>query len=144
TQRVDELVNENVVQVTDDDGREVWFTPDGNGGYERPDEFAADLAADGNGGWTLTWVDGTVWSFGADGWLASVTDWTGQTLTITRDLDGRATRVDASTGAWLELTYSGTPSRLTNVEMSDGRSIDYAYDANGDLTSSTALGIATT
>jgi RHS repeat-associated protein len=82
------------------------------------------------GGFTLKTADQVAYAFDAAGLPTTVKDRNGQGLTYTTD-GQRVTRIADGTRS-LELRYEG--SLLTQVLLSDGRTVDYGY-TDGRLTS---------
>jgi RHS repeat-associated protein len=119
-----------------DDGRVLTFTPDGNGGYRRPQDLDADLSRAADGLFSLRFFAGNeTWSFDAEGRLAIRTR-EGQRVTLRRDEQSRVVAATHSAGYALELTYDPA-GRLTAVTAGDGRAVRYAYD-DGRLAAVTA------
>lgn len=125
------------VRLIRDDGRHVVFRPDGAGGWVRPEEFRGALAADADGSYRVDLFDGDRWDFGADGWLTSLTDWTGQTVTLSRNADGYVTSALSSTGRSLTFSHNPLSGRLVSVTSDDGRTTAYGYNTDGHLASVT-------
>ena len=109
--------------------------------------------------YTLTLADGTKKTFNNSGYLTAVTDRNGNQTTITYDSSNRITKVTAPGGQSLTLsygialdpnrvtsiqdsvgtaaTYSYSSSLLTQATYADGSQLNYAYDANNNVTSVT-------
>ncbi|HJQ75706.1 MAG TPA: DUF6531 domain-containing protein [Acidimicrobiia bacterium] len=121
------------VTLRSNEGRELTFTPDGQGGFLRPDELYGRLVAEVDDSFRLEFFDGVTWDFDSQGRLASMSNWDGQTVTISYDAD-RLTSVSSSVGYSLDVGYDGS-GRLSTVTSNDGRSVSYGYDASGLLTS---------
>ncbi|MCP3880951.1 MAG: hypothetical protein GY701_21525, partial [Sulfitobacter sp.] len=133
------------VDVTAPDGRVVTFADNGAGGWDRADEFYADLVVDGDGSIRVAFTDGTAWLFDTAGRLDGFESWDGQTVAITRDGTGVASTMASSTGHSLTFTYDPGSGLLTQVASSDGRTVAYSYDAGGHLVSvADPAGAATT
>jgi RHS repeat-associated protein len=113
-----------------------------------------ELVKNGDNNWTLTTVDEDVYCFDTSRRLTSitdksgnvlsltyhptvpalltaVTDGAGRALTLTYDGSNRLYRVTDFTGRYVEYTY--TSGRLTQVRDVLGRFVHYGYDAHGYL-----------
>ena len=88
-------------------------------------------------GWNLTFKDQTVWTFNAHGILIRQRDGNGNTLTISRDIQGRLTALTDPTGRQLSVRYSDRSLRISSITDALGRIVRYAYDTGGRLTSVT-------
>lgn len=122
-------------RLTLGDGRQILFVSDGVGGWEQPVEFAGELSEELDGSYRVTMSDGETWDFDLEGRIETKTSWDGQSVTIARDLAGLPTVATSSEGPTLTFSYSA--GRLTEVEASDGRSIEYSYDLAQNLASFT-------
>jgi RHS repeat-associated protein len=130
------------VQLTAPDGRQVEWT--GSGPFTRPLEYPADLSIVG-GNYRVTFNDSSFWDFDSLGRLAMMTGPTGQTVTINRT-SGQLTTAVSSTGAQLSFVYgtSGTGAgKITSVTGPAG-TVNYGYDASGNLTTVQDIGGHTT
>ncbi len=116
--------------------RSLWSR--GADGLFRNDQVpayrGATITPNPDGTRTLRWKDGSVWRFDPNGRLISQTDRNGNTLTITRDSQGRAAVLTEPAGRSLTLTYDGTTTRVSAVTDPLGRAVQYGYDATGRLT----------
>lgn len=124
--RVSELSGGDV-QVVQDSGRVVVFRADGPGRWLAPEQLWATLIADGDGSYSLRHDDGRVEDFGADGRLASLSNWDGQSVTLARNPVGTVATATSSTGASVTFSYDATSGRLTEATAGDGRRVSYAY-----------------
>ena len=115
------------------DGRRVRFFDTGVGTYTRPDEFDGEFRQTGTG-YSVDWYNGDRWDFNADGLLVAMASWDGQSVTLTHGPDGPTT-IASNTGVGLTVMY--TAGRLSGLSATDGRSIAYGYDANGNLSTVT-------
>ncbi|MCB1724724.1 MAG: RHS repeat protein [Gammaproteobacteria bacterium] len=80
------------------------------------------------------------YTYDANGYLASVTDWEGHVTNYTYDSSGLETSRTEAVGTAEERTISTTwvPSlRLPDVITETGKTTDYAYDSDGRMTSVT-------
>jgi RHS repeat-associated protein len=98
--------------------------------------FGASLVYDGHR-WTLRLRDGSSYGFSSFGFLGSITDRAGNTMTITRSTDfaTRALQMTTPNGRWIKFTYTG--SYITAATDNGGRTVHYSYDTSGRLTSVT-------
>ncbi|MBC7266882.1 MAG: right-handed parallel beta-helix repeat-containing protein [Coriobacteriia bacterium] len=144
------LDSESYVQQQDDGsalvvypgGARKTFSPDGADGYVPPQGTLEKLAARSGGGWTLTYLDGTVNTYAPNGSLLSVTDRYGNTVTYTRNSLGAVTRIEGAGGRFVNFTYTG--DLLTKVVDNAGRQVTYAYSTSGDLLAVTDTAGSTT
>ncbi len=89
-----------------------------------------------NGGWDLTFKDGSLWSFPeafgqtnpAKCAILFVRDRFGNTLNINRSSNGNITQVISPNGRWLQFTYDAC-NRVTQITDNSGRSTMYSYDS---------------
>lgn len=121
------------VLVTLDAGREVLYVADGPGSWAQPDEFAGVLSETLDGSYRVTMPTGETWDFDPAGRLESKARSDGQTVSITRDGAGNPTVATSSMGPSVTFSYAG--GRLTGVESSDGRFVEYGYDLAQNLAS---------
>lgn len=116
--------------------RSLWAR--GADGLFRNDQVpayrGAQITANPDGTRTLRWKDGSAWGFNANGRLISQADRNGNTLTIARDSQGRATALVEPAGRSLTLTYDGSTLRASTVTDPLGRTVQYGYDGSGRLT----------
>jgi hypothetical protein len=75
-----------------------------------------------DGGYTLTWPTGELWTFGAAG-LESLTSPYGATVTVERTSD----TITLSSSQGVVLTATLTDDRVESIETNDGRQVDYRY-----------------
>ncbi|MFE2601034.1 RHS repeat-associated core domain-containing protein [Streptomyces sp. NPDC059396] len=86
------------------------------------------------GGWELTFRDGTVWLFPQYAPLQEIRDRHGNSIRVTR-LEGKRgdiTRISAPGGRWISLSYD-TQHRVTGARDNAGRTTGYTYDSAGRL-----------
>ena len=93
----------------------------------------ATIAASLDGSRMLRWKDGSTWRFDTNGRLIAQSDRNGNTVTITRDGQGRATTIAEPGGRSLTFTYDSTSFRVSSVTDPIGRTVGYSYDGNGRL-----------
>ncbi|MFD8917445.1 RHS repeat-associated core domain-containing protein [Streptomyces sp. NPDC059569] len=87
-----------------------------------------------DGGWDLTFRDGSVWVFPQYAPLKEIRDRHGNAVKITR-LDGKRgdiTRISAPGGRWISLAYDAQ-HRVTGAKDNAGRTTAYTYDTAGRL-----------
>ena len=96
------------------------------------------LVKNTDGTWSLTFQNSTsVWTFGSDGSLTSMTDDFGNLQTWTYDANGRIQQItDVTSGRSLNV-YFGADGKLSAVQDNTGRLVQYAYNTNGTLASVT-------
>ncbi|MBI2987006.1 MAG: IPT/TIG domain-containing protein [Deltaproteobacteria bacterium] len=82
---------------------------------------------------SLRFKDGSLWRFDGAGRLISQADRNGNTITLTRDTQGRVTQITEPSGRQLTLFYTGTNLRIDRIQDPIGRAILYGYDASGRL-----------
>lgn len=123
------------VNIVTEDGTTVQYQSDGHGGYTTPPGTFRTLDKVEDGVFTLTDKHQTVWRF-EDGYLVSVADRNGNTLTIQR-ADGRIeTQTEASGARSLVYEY-GEDGRVSNITARGDRVYSLGYDAGGNLVSVT-------
>jgi len=89
-----------------------------------------------NGGYTLTFnASGQVDTFDANGYLLSMANRAGNTITFTRDSNHLVTSIETTEGQTIGLTY--TNSLLTMITEPGGETWTLGQDSSGDLTSLT-------
>ena len=121
------------VTFRDEDGRILTFTPDGAGGFTRPQDLLASLTQNTDGTFTLTYNTGEVWSFGSTGQLTG-RSMEGQQVALDYDSSGLLVRATHQpSGKSLAFSYDAA-RRLTSLQASDGRVVGFGYSA-GDVTS---------
>jgi len=111
--------------------RALAFQRNPDGTYAAAPGVTATLA-ETNGLFTLTERLGDTYAFDASNRLASVTDRSGNAVTLHYGAEGRLAAVSNSFGRALSLSWSG--GRVASAADSAGRSVSYAYDASGCLT----------
>ncbi|XVU28294.1 DUF6531 domain-containing protein [Actinoplanes sp. CA-054009] len=148
---------QNNMTLRADDGQQVKFTRNADGTYSGPPGGTAELVAAGTGhvltnrarirhefnaaGQLTALKDrnnqGTAFTYSASGKLATVTGGT-RTLTFMWNAAGtRVTRVDLSDGRWIGYTYDSL-LRLTGVRDLLGKTTTLAYDSGNRLTTVTS------
>lgn len=129
------------------EGGRYRFADNGNGTFTPPLGRYDTLMQNQDGTWALTLQrTRSVFQFDATGALTSMTDAYGNQLTVAYDGNSRVQQVaDASgSGRYLNVLW-GPDGRVSTVQDSTGRQIQYAYNAQGALSSMTnPLGQLTT
>ena len=124
----------NTVVVRREDGRKDLYTDAGNGTYLSPPGIYDTLTCDADH-FVLTRKDQVVYTFNADGTLATITDPNGNTTSLTYS-GGKLTTVTGPAGRQVTFTYSG--NLLTQISDPLGRTVSFGY-TSGRLTSVTDL-----
>ena len=127
----------STVQLVLGDGRGETFTQNVDGSYSATAGIFDTLVKNANGTYTLTMKDLTVWSFCATGWLTSIADKNGNTLTLGYNTSNQVTTVTDATGRQLTLAWDATNKRINSATDPAGRVWNFAYDAAGNLASVT-------
>jgi len=84
-------------------------------------------------GRTLRFKDGRLWQFDLNGRFISESDRNGNTVTISRDGQGRVTALTAPDGRQLLMSYTGANLRMDSLTDPLFRTVRYAYDSQGRL-----------
>ncbi len=114
------------------------YLPDGSllsftriGGIYRGDTSDNTIVANGDGSYTLTTKAGYVYQFDTRGYLVSITDNVGNTLSISVNEQGKVQQVTDAVGRVYQITYNadGTIAGITDPI---GRTVTYTYE-NGRL-----------
>ncbi len=124
------------------DGRQIFFPRLGDGWDRAPGENlwlarddaegSTDLLVTGNeGSWWRLDAAGTLLSFGHGPRAARAY------VEVARDEAGRVVRLTHARGQWVELDRADGSEHLTAARSADGRTVAYAYDADGRLVSAT-------
>ncbi len=114
--------------------RSLAFQRNPDGTYAAAPGVTAALA-ETDGLFTLTERLGDTCAFDASNRLASVTDRSGNAVTLHYGAEGRLSAVSNSFGRALSLAWSG--DRVASVADTAGRVVAFAYDASGCLTNAT-------
>jgi RHS repeat-associated protein len=80
-------------------------------------------------GRTLRFKDRTTWRFDLAGRLLAQADRHGNTVTLTRDSQGRITALTDPTGRQVTVTYIGAGLRIDRIQDSLGREVRYTYES---------------
>ena len=131
------------VDVHQENGSMVTFTPDLNGVYHAPARVLAALTHSPDGTWTYTRRAKDSFTFTSGGQLAQLSDLNGNTTTLARNGSGQLTTATDGSGRTLTFAYN-TGGRIATVTDPAGQVVSYQYDSAGRLTSYTAPGGAVT
>lgn len=100
-----------------------------------PRDVSATLAIGSNGLWTLTFQDGSKRTFDYySGWLKSIVDRNGNTVTITYDTNNRITTITDPANRTITFNYPDSTSLLVSSVVSNAGTFTYTYDAQKRLT----------
>ena len=131
------------VTITQEDGSQVLFVPNGSGTFVSPTRVLATLAQNSDGSWTFIRKARETFSFNPAGELTAIQDLNGYTTTLSYDSQGRLTNVTDPADRALTFSYDSS-NRITQVSEPAGRTVKYGYDANGNLATVTDLDGGTT
>jgi RHS repeat-associated protein len=129
-------------EVTQETGATVGFaSPDSGATWAAPARFNATLVKNSDGSWTFTRAHRQIFTFDSSGRLTKIADRNGYQTSLTYGTDGLSTVVDTA-GHQVNVAWaSGRISTLTDVsDAANPRTIGFAYDASGNLTSYTDVG----
>ena len=100
--------------------------------------YKSRLKWNGNG-WDLKLKNGLTYVFGDEAPLHTIRDRNGNRITVSRantngfgSPTGRVTKLTSSNGRWIEFTYDAS-NRITQATDNIGRAVNYTYDAAGRL-----------
>lgn len=113
-----------------------WSWGVGAGGLKpvAPRDVSATLTLS-NRIWTLTFQDGTKRTFDySSGWLQSIIDRNGNTVTITYDTNNRITTVTDPANRTITFNYPDSTSLLVSSVVSNAGTFTYNYDGQKRLT----------
>lgn len=112
-------------QVTQEDGSQVEFAPNGTGGYTAPARTTNSLTGNSTSGWTMTRRAGTVLTFAPDGRITRIADRNGEGTDYRRNPDGTVASASCAAGT---ITFATDPlGHVTSATTPSGRSWAYAY-----------------
>ena len=125
--------------VSEENGAQLIFTPDGAGGFTTPSWVFASLSQNSDGSWTFIRHQRQQFLFNSGGQLTKVVDLNGYATTLSYDSSGHLTTVADPAGR--VLTFSTDPAgRIGRAADPGGRFVSYSYDGAGNLTSVTDVG----
>ncbi|MGM7774737.1 DUF6531 domain-containing protein [Arthrobacter sp. KNU-44] len=131
------------VDVHQETGSMVTFTPDTNGDFHAPSQVLAALVHNTDGTWTYTRRATEIFKFTSAGQLSQLSDLNGNATTLARNTAGQVTTATDAAGRTLAFTY--TPDgHIDTVTDPAGRVVSYSYDSAGRLTNATGTDSATT
>lgn len=137
------LNSSGTVDVHQENGSMVTFTPDPNGAYHPAARVLASLAHNPDGSWTYIRRAKDIFAFNSTGQLSQLSDLNGNTTTLTRNGSGQLTTATDGAGRSLGYSYDAN-AKIATVTAPAGRVTTYGHDAAGRLTSVTAPGGAVT
>jgi RHS repeat-associated protein len=122
-----------VVTVNEAEGSQDVFNPAGSGAFTGATPGLFDvLAQNGDGSYTLTRKNQTVFQFSAAGTLTSIVDRNGNTQSLAYGTSGNLTSITDASGRALTLAYNAS-GQIASLSDPISRLWQYAYDANGNL-----------
>lgn len=130
------------VTVSQENGSQVTFNPAPGGGYTAGQRVTATLVKNADGTYTFTRGKRERFTFSSAGLLTAETDLNGYTTTLSYSGTRLATVTDPS-GRTLSFAY-GANGDVSSVTDSGGRTVSYGYDGSGNLTSVVDAGGGTT
>jgi RHS repeat-associated protein len=115
--------------------REDVYVSVGGGGFISPPGFFDQLVKNGDGTYTQTTPHGIVYRYDTSGFLVSIADRNGNTLTITRNGFHNVTLITDTQGREYTVAYTdGTAAqKIQSLTDFSGRQIVYTYSAANDL-----------
>lgn len=134
--------SDGFVRIRWEDGRTEIFERNPDGSYQPPVGVFSALARSGDGSFTLETKDQTLFGFGSNGQLVSITDRKGNRITLTYDGDylRRLRTVSDTAGKSFRFDYAGAELKIDSVADSSGRIVRFEYDGNDRLIRSTDAG----
>lgn len=120
------------------DGRTDTYTSDGVNGFAAPVGTFDSLNLNGNGTYSITKKDQSVFIFDSSNRLASITDKNGNVITLSYS-GGNLSQVTDTAGRAITFVYDGA-NHLIRVNDPIGRSVQFTYDGNDNLLSAQDLG----
>ena len=130
------------VTVSQENGSQVTFNPAPGGGYIAGQRVTATLVKNGDGSYTFTRGRRERFTFSSAGLLTGETDLNGYMTTLSYNGTQLATVTDPA-GRTLSFAY-GANGDVSSVTDSGGRRVSYGYDSSGNLTSVVDAGGGTT
>jgi RHS repeat-associated protein len=113
-----------------EDGGQIAYVPNLDGGYDTPTGVQSMLAAT-QGGYRVTTRDRMTYDFDADGKLVALVDRNGNDLTFAY-ANGRVATITDTAGRDIALTYDAS-GRLSSLTDTASRTVGYTYNAAGRL-----------
>ena len=131
------------VTVTQEDGAQDLFVPNGSGGFTSPTRVLATLVENGDGTWTFTRRAREIFTFNSSGQLTKEQDLNGYATTLAYDGQGRLSTVTDPANRTLTFGYDSS-NRIHTVTDTAGREVIYNYDSSNNLHTITDLNGGTT
>lgn len=131
------------VVVMDGHGRSDLYGLQSDGTYSTPLGAYTRLTKNEDGSFTLRDRAGNEKFYDKNGFHVKLEDRHGNTMTFTRDEEGKLTKVIDTLGRKITYNYNSN-GRLTEVKDFTNRSIKFEYDSNGDLVSVTSPSVTGT
>jgi YD repeat-containing protein len=128
-----------LVRLNLPDGRAVYFTRKSGGAPFDPLPevgFYGQVVKNVDNSYTLTFRDGSVHQFNANGKLTSFADPNGNTITLTLNASGSPTTITDASGRTVTLTYD-TQSKIATISDNLGTIATYTRLSSGRLSSVT-------
>ena len=128
-----------LVRLNLPDARAIYFVRDSAGAPFAPlgiMNFSGQIVKNVDNSYTLTFGDGSVHQFNANGKLTSLTDPRGNTITLTLNGSGNPTTITDASGRTVTLTYD-SQSKIATISDSLGTVATYARLSFGRLSSVT-------
>jgi RHS repeat-associated protein len=127
-----------LVRLNLPDGRAVYFTRNSVGAPfdPLPSAFYGQIVKNVDNSYTLTYKDGSVHQFNANGKLTSFADPNGNTITLTLNASGNPTAITDASGRTVTLTYD-SQSQIATISDNLGTIATYARLSFGRLSSVT-------
>jgi RHS repeat-associated protein len=124
------------VTIRQENGSEIWFNPNGSGGFTVAAGQFASLVRNPDGTYLMARRQRERFRFDAAGRLTAVEDLNGYATRLSYDASGRLETITDEAGRTVTLSYDAS-DRIVSLEDVDGRKVAYGYDVAGDLVSVT-------
>ena len=131
------------IVVMDGYGRSDLYGLQSDGTYSTPLGAYTRLTKNKDGSFTLSDRTGSKKHYDENGFLAQLEDHNGNSMSFTRNDDGKLLEVIDTLGRKITYKYN-SDGRLTEVRDFADRSIKFEYDGNGDLVSVTSPSVTGT
>jgi YD repeat-containing protein len=120
--------------LVDGDGSELYFGAATSQGspYDSPPGDFSDLVKLGDGTFQRTMTDQSVYRYGVDGRITSMTDRNGNETTFAYDANGVIERITDPVG--LQTVFASQNGRVTSITDPANRVTALEYDSDGNLT----------
>ncbi|WP_167306012.1 RHS repeat-associated core domain-containing protein [Cellulomonas shaoxiangyii] len=129
------LENADSVRVLQENGSSIVFRRDSNGHYTSSSQTLATLTTQADGSFLLSRRQTENFRFDASGLLIAVFDRLENQLDVGYNSAGRVGRIGDSKGRFITVRWNG--ANVASVSDHSGRTVVYAYNANGELTNVT-------